>query len=453
MRILIVTVGGSCAPIVTSIARQAPDYVVFLCSDDAPGVKGSYRTVDGQGMVCGRDSRQPDQPSIVVQTHLSSTQYEVVRIRAFDDPDSCYLASHQALTGLRARYPDAAISADYTGGTKSMSVGLVLASLDTPGVQLSIVKGERVDLVKVQEGTQRVGRVGTSRILVERELARAAALFGAFDYPALVRSLEGLTFDLQALDLEQETRIQSALTLARGLAAWDRFDHATAWNLLLPHRRTYTSLVMFLEAVVHSRRRVDEGWGQDLKGLRDETPGHGYELVEDLLLNASRRATRGRGDDAVGRLYRALELLGQLHLLVRYRVRTSDVDLEMLPDSVREECGKLRNERGKIQLGLFASYGLLAQLEDPVGLAFKANEGPLKRAMEMRNHSLLAHGFRPITPRDYEDIETIVSGFCRQQLDTLRGSRRILATAEQFPKDGPISLGRAISAAHSEVPL
>jgi hypothetical protein len=33
--------------------------------------------------------------------------------------------------------------------------------------------------------------------------------------------------------------------------------------------------------------------------------GHGYEIVEDLLLNAERRAMQDRYDDAVGRLYRA----------------------------------------------------------------------------------------------------------------------------------------------------
>jgi hypothetical protein len=49
--------------------------------------------------------------------------------------------------------------------------------------------------------------------------------------------------------------------------------------------------------------------------------GHGYEIVEDLLLNAERRAMQDRYDDAVGRLYRALELLVQIRLLQTYDIK------------------------------------------------------------------------------------------------------------------------------------
>ena len=40
----------------------------------------------------------------------------------------------------------------------------------------------------------------------------------------------------------------------------------------------------------------------------------GYEKVGDLLRNAERRAAQSRFDDAVARLYRALELFAQLRL-------------------------------------------------------------------------------------------------------------------------------------------
>ena len=37
-------------------------------------------------------------------------------------------------------------------------------------------------------------------------------------------------------------------------------------------------------------------------------------MVEDLLLNAERRAIQGRYEDAIGRIYRAIELIAQIRL-------------------------------------------------------------------------------------------------------------------------------------------
>lgn len=40
----------------------------------------------------------------------------------------------------------------------------------------------------------------------------------------------------------------------------------------------------------------------------------GYEQVQDLILNAERRAVQERYDDAVARLYRAVEMVAQVRL-------------------------------------------------------------------------------------------------------------------------------------------
>jgi len=39
-KILLITVGGSHQPIITSIQELKPDRVVFICSDDSNGSKG-----------------------------------------------------------------------------------------------------------------------------------------------------------------------------------------------------------------------------------------------------------------------------------------------------------------------------------------------------------------------------------------------------------------------------
>ncbi|MDB9309098.1 hypothetical protein PN471_10700 [Aphanizomenon sp. CS-733/32] len=70
------------------------------------------------------------------------------------------------------------------------------------------------------------------------------------------------------------------------------------------------NLALFLKCVINSRGQIDEKFDSS-----NGTEGHGYEIVQDLILNAERRATQQRYDDAVGRLYRALELLAQIRLL------------------------------------------------------------------------------------------------------------------------------------------
>lgn len=78
-----------------------------------------------------------------------------------------------------------------------------------------------------------------------------------------------------------------------------------------------------------------------------------YEIVEDLLLNAKRRVAQELYDDAVERLYRALELLAQIRLST-YNIKTGDVDIQQLPESLQAKYADptLRSQDGKIQLAL-----------------------------------------------------------------------------------------------------
>ena len=54
-RVLILTVCGSDEPLVTSIIKNKPDYIYFLCSDDSSDSprSSSYLTVEGEGKPCG----------------------------------------------------------------------------------------------------------------------------------------------------------------------------------------------------------------------------------------------------------------------------------------------------------------------------------------------------------------------------------------------------------------
>ena len=87
-KILVLSVGGSCEPIVNAIRNYNPDRVYFFCSS---GPKGSAVTIDSSGDPCGdkRKSRcpecnleyylrDPEGKAIVFQAGLEKERYEIV---------------------------------------------------------------------------------------------------------------------------------------------------------------------------------------------------------------------------------------------------------------------------------------------------------------------------------------------------------------------------------------
>lgn len=144
-KVLICTVGGSHEPIVTALRNGRPDHVIFVCSekDPATGRPGSEEQIlRPDNIIKARpDDAKPTLPNIPAQAGLPQEQFEVLLVPA-DDLDAAFAAIHTALHGLRSRFPDAHVIADYTGGTKTMSSALVIAALES-GIELQLVTGSR----------------------------------------------------------------------------------------------------------------------------------------------------------------------------------------------------------------------------------------------------------------------------------------------------------------------
>lgn len=387
MKILVITVGGSPQPIITSITQNEPDRIYFVCSQQ------SVETLD----------------DICTQAKVGDKPYRSEIIDGIDDLNKCYADSLRLLDGLRSESPDAEIIADYTGGTKSMSAGLAAAALDVNNIMFGLVSGDRFDLIRVANGTQSLRISHAVAIHLERRLQTISNCFRTFDYPAAISWL-GETLQLPDIVSEKTAMLQRWLSLARALDSWDKFDHASAWGIIHNYRAKYTKLVMFLEAVVWSRQRLDVDFErQELPYLSVSPKGHGYELVEDLFLNAQRCATRHRFDDAAARLYRALELLAQSRLKLGYGIDTGDVSLKLLPQDLQVEYVNMADTKGKIKLALTPAFELLAKLADshlePLGTLYQKYENQVKGFLSIRNKSLLAHGLTPVDAEDYMKAE------------------------------------------------
>jgi len=409
--VLALTVGGSCAPIVAAVRDYKPDFVCFFATG---GARGSRQTVDGPGRPCRTDTG--DAPSIVAQASLPADSYQIVEVEDPDDPEGIFATCHRVLCELAQRFPEAHYVADYTGGSKSMSVGLSLAALGC-GWDLSLVRGQRPDLVKVANGTEMAGLVNAWNIRVRQQMEEARRLFNSYAY-ASASALLGNLIRQHPVSPPLDRTLRLWVAYSRGFDAWDRFDHAGAAQILsaLP----------------------GEGipW-PFLKALVGQTHATGYEPVMDLIRNAERRAARGRYDDAVARLYRAIELLAQTRLRQREPpIDSANLDVEVLPAHLRPKYEWKRAsgiEQGwgtQVKLGLFQDYCLLAELDDPLGRLFDSVGNRLREALKKRNHSILAHGSKPLQKGDYDEMHAITIDLVERGLDSLG----VRVAAPQFPQ-------------------
>lgn len=414
--ILILTVGGSHQPILRSIERNLPDFVHFLCSSDSGRAKGSYTQVIGEGKVLksSPELAHPDLLNIVTLASLKADQYQVHRIDKFDNLNDCYLTALKVIEDSHAD-ADTRLIADYTGGTKSMTAGLAAAALDDGRCEIQMVSGVRQDLKQVVDQTEFVRPVMVWDAQVRRQMLLVQSLVARFDYAGAARMLEE-TAARYASDATIVT-LQRWLGVCRVFDAWDKFDHKRACQLLQPYRGKLVQYALILDAIVKGN-------------------GHGFELVEDLLLNAQRRAAQGRYDDATGRLYRALELTAQVWLQQQHNIDTGNVSITLMPAELRTSIERQADEKGVIKLGLIHAWDVIGAFpSDPLGELFKQERRKLMNFLSLRNQSLFAHGLSAISEENYNKSALIISQFVQKAIEVALADLKKKQThkPQQFP--------------------
>lgn len=383
--VLIVTVGQTAEPIELSITHHAPDGVIFLASQATHTV--AARLIDSF------------QGEFWHHTLLLS------------DPENLQESYRQANAALKLALAQDAqvISADITGGTKPMVAGVVLA-LSGRGVTLSYIGGtERDAFGRVKSGHEmmRVLEDPTIRFHL-REWEALTQAWNAQRFTEALAAVDRITArPLSRSETHFFTHLQG---IVLALDAWDSFQHQQALTLLSEHLE---AALMIAELWRHgskvrvlSRLQTQQNWLGELVAA-GTTPNH--RLLADLLTNADRRATTGRYDDAVARLYRAIELLVEADLFRRHGVNLKD------PTTHTDLSSELK-KRAKEGLGLketlslafdidlfFGKQGTLAQQ------VFGDYPTTLRPLLASRHESILAHGLRPVTQATYEALRSYLS--------------------------------------------
>jgi CRISPR-associated protein (TIGR02710 family) len=391
-RILILTVGGSDVPIVDAIELIRPDYVHFIASKISRKqvTDATSKRIEESCVECGKKAvRLEAGPSIVAKVGLGPGQFDTAVLEAEDDFEEVVNAVRHAIDALRAANPRAEIQCNFTGGTKTMSAGLVVAALERSDVRLSLVVGNRTDAVQVQGRASSIRAVSTRHWNLRQTIRQAADLFDRSDYTSASAIIQD--FSLQgALDASQSARLERIRRLFIGFEYWDRFDHPEAFRIL---REFAKQLGEHFQSLLR------------LTNTKDENP---YAAVFDLIRNAERRAERQRYDDAVARLYRAVEMLAQVRLRI-HGIDAGNVEPDRLPGDARERFAtKMASRRPPLTVGREDAYWLLGELGDPLATALALHDNNLRSALTKRNNSILAHGNDPIERAAFQHLHGVV---------------------------------------------
>jgi len=379
-----------------------------------------------------------------------------------DDVEQIILKLREEFEKLEQEFPGAEIAIDYTSGTKAMSAAVVAVGIGRRAKRLLYGVGSRDQGGRATK-TEKVVSTSTDQAYADLELDALAKLFAKGQFLAVrdqaLRLLATLT------DESLISRTASLALVADAYHCWDRFQYKDAKNRLRYHKEVSKVKQFLTELKVTSPLESlgCEHAGWDAAALDEQkvflnncgSNKDGISPLVDLWANAARCCEQGRYDDALARLYRLMEFIGQMRYckLVGKEFTaqnpTSKVPREIVDQHAPELAENLRwrespNGNQETALGLNELIRLLAEANDPVGLAMRAvcqmeipsNQGELGELLQKRNNSLLAHGTVPVDEATPKTLLDLSEEFLKQHATDLNidfNERRRAATFAKCP--------------------
>lgn len=332
-------------------------------------------------------------------------QYDLVRVALPEDLAACYrdccCAIREWLGKWRLRPQE--VYFDNTGGTKPMSAALAMAACESSIFRYHYVSGRRDkgELGIVVSGTE-YSISGSVLALKHREIATR------FYEQGYVEQAAQLLDEAAAMAADQQHTLRAYAALCRILGKLDRLDFRT--DLAHELGRWQSALLVAWES---ADNREAAAWlprfREHLAALHREVGANAEHpaCLRELLACARRRATQGLHDEAIARLYRAVELYGQDRLQRAFGAHLGVVNLNTLnpalAEQLRSRFSHCLTPDGRLKLALMNVYQALefSPAENDRALRSTVYEH-LKDILQKRNDSWLAHGTRSASREDFE---------------------------------------------------
>jgi len=420
-KILIITVGGSDEPIVNAIKdlKDEIDYIYFICSG-GKSKTASSPTIDGEGKVvevkkeikcphCNEIIQHQELRENIIKQSEYKGEYKKIEIENPDDFREVYAKTLLAINEAKKQGKE--IICDFTGGTKTMSSVLAILSVLDFDTKPFLTIGARRDIIKIT-GISHTTALDVDSARIDFVLKIVDEFISKYLYfPASLILKKLLHFGFKQEIIKD---IETKLALCEIFYMWDSFNYEETFENLRNYARDYQEYIDYL-----------------LK-LLNKAKNSGYEKVFDLISNAERQALNGFYDNAVARLYRALELFAQTRLKKEYDIDTSSLQNSLDKIKNKEKWLAKRNEKGEIKIGLKDAYELLEELEDPVGKIYKNEKEKFINILNLRNYSKLAHGDIPVDEKNWNKFFGYCKGFIERCCNEIKVSVKYISLPKNF---------------------
>lgn len=340
---------------------------------------------------------------------------------------------------------------DFTGGTKTMVSGLVLAAVGEECTYSYVgaknIEGRDKDGVGiVKDGFEKITeQKDPYDIYAILEFNKAMEFFNFYQFEASKLNFSYASEKLESKDLRKLSGIYEAIVTLYD--AWDKFEN------VLNHKVLNSYLEQLILKPINEDSSLKEKILKDhplfLKQMENNVeflklkisrkgmikPDNVKYYLPDLLNNAYRRIEEGKYDDAVARLYRSAELIAQSGL-----VEQSIIDENVL--KINKEFFVNKREARNLAYDDETNYKLLEFLDmlvakkdaynkntiaiashdsfkllELLGVDFASdylNDKKLKTNINLRNGSILAHGLKPIKKERAEELYDMLLHYSRK---------------------------------------
>ena len=420
MKSLVLSCGGSPEPLIFCIENYHPDFTYFLCS---------FSSVDIAD-------------DIAVKCNLNEDQFNVKVVKNPESLEDCFAKSREIIQELQREYDN--IHIDFTGGTKPMVSGLVLAAIGEECTYSYVgtddLEGrDKNGLGIVQDGFESIkDQRDPYDVFAVMEFNRGMDFFNRYQFSAAKLNFIEASKKLESEDLRELSKI--FISIVDLYDRWDKFNNVddekkTLNKILSEIVKNITSSGNIHDYLNNNHPDFISQMEDNIEFLKLKISKKGVAksknvpyYLPDLLNNAYRRIEEGKYDDAVARLYRAIELIAQMslneenlieeHILnshKEFKINKLDLDLKFV-DSVPEEITEMHeySQPGKrMGVGLKNSYIILSALGSQYAREYLKDED-IKTNLSSRNRSVLAHGLQPVDESMAGDLYRQVLGYAKK---------------------------------------
>mgnify|MGYP000907716914 CR=1 FL=1 len=399
-KVIIVSLGGSPEPLKKSIAEHRPERLIFFASQESNTKLGEVLQIEGY-------------KPVKIETEIT------------ENPNSlyeCYKAARRCVDrASRLGISDEDILVDYTGGTKVMSAALLLA---TAGYSYSFnyVGGDarsKDGLGIVQNGHEKMyPDMNPWSAFAEEERRQIVTLFNARRFASIIQIMDVCRRELPP---QIDLLFKFIRHLVNGFLFWDQFQHKKALDCL---EKGLKGLNDYLKSYPDDKyTRLGEALQTHIDFLSEllektrQMQSFDFILVKELINNARRRMDDKRFDDAAARIYRALELYGQICFEKKIGCSNDKVKPAKIPQELRDEfIRKYRDPQTEMmKLPLQATFAVLRATGHEAGDRFFRFEDKIKNIQSARNKSILAHGVQPVSEHAAQSILETVTDFVQMK--------------------------------------